>query len=72
MRAGPISPMGAGFRPECESGQLMRHVLFARLGEECFFATTDEATTSYLDSHPVEWVDHWEDRKHQGTKELRD
>jgi hypothetical protein len=57
MRAGPISPMGAGFRPECESGQLMRLGLFARLGEECFFATTGEATTSYLDSHPVEWVD---------------
>lgn len=42
--------------------KLKRFGLFARLGEERFFATTGEAVARYLASHPVEWVD-WEDRE---------
>jgi MFS superfamily sulfate permease-like transporter len=41
--------------------KLKRFGLFARLGEECFFATTGEAVGRYLESHSVVWVD-WEDR----------
>jgi high affinity sulfate transporter 1 len=41
--------------------KLKRFGLFARLGQERFFATTGEAVTRYLESQPVEWVD-WEDR----------
>jgi MFS superfamily sulfate permease-like transporter len=41
--------------------KLKRFGLFARLGEERFFATVGEAVSSYLKSHQVEWVD-WEDR----------
>ena len=41
--------------------KLKRFGLFARLGEERFFATLGEAVNRYLDSNPVDWVD-WEDR----------
>jgi len=41
--------------------KLKRFGLFARLGEQTFFATIDEAVSTYLVTHPVEWVD-WEDR----------
>lgn len=41
--------------------KLKRFGLFARLGEERFFATLGEAVSSYLNAHPVDWVD-WEDR----------
>ncbi|MFL9892488.1 SulP family inorganic anion transporter [Paraburkholderia sp. RL17-381-BIF-C] len=41
--------------------KLKRFGLFARLGETAFFPTTGSAVSSYLASHPVEWVD-WEDR----------
>ena len=41
--------------------KLKRFGLFARFGEERFFATIDEAVSAYLASRPVEWVD-WEDR----------
>jgi high affinity sulfate transporter 1 len=41
--------------------KLKRFGLFARLGEEHFFATTGEAVSRYLASQHVGWVD-WEDR----------
>jgi MFS superfamily sulfate permease-like transporter len=41
--------------------KLKRFGLFARLGEEHFFATTGEAVSRYLASQHVDWVD-WEDR----------
>jgi high affinity sulfate transporter 1 len=41
--------------------KLKRFGLFSRLGEGCFFATTGEAVSRYLESQRVEWVD-WEDR----------
>jgi high affinity sulfate transporter 1 len=41
--------------------KLKRFGLFARLGEQTFFATVDEAVSTYRATHPVEWVD-WEDR----------
>jgi MFS superfamily sulfate permease-like transporter len=41
--------------------KLKRFGLFARLGEERFFATLGEAVNRYLDSNPVDWVD-WEER----------
>ncbi len=41
--------------------KLKRFGLFSRLGEERFFATLGEAVSSYLNAHPVDWVD-WEDR----------
>jgi MFS superfamily sulfate permease-like transporter len=41
--------------------KLKRFGLFTRLGEQIFFATLGEAVSSYLATHPVEWVD-WEDR----------
>jgi hypothetical protein len=34
--------------------KLKRFELFARLGENTFFATIDEAVSAYLASHPVE------------------
>ena len=41
--------------------KLKRFGLFARLGEQRFFATLGEAVSAYLESHSVAWVD-WEDR----------
>ncbi len=41
--------------------KLKRFGLFTRLGEQTFFATIDEAVSTYRATHPVEWVD-WEDR----------
>jgi high affinity sulfate transporter 1 len=41
--------------------KLERFELFARFGEQHFFATLGEAVNAYLASHPVDWVD-WEDR----------
>jgi len=43
--------------------KLRRFGLYARFGEESFFATLGEAVNAYLESHPVEWVD-WTDRAH--------
>ncbi len=40
--------------------KLKRFGLFARLGETSFFPTTGAAVRSYLETHPVDWVD-WED-----------
>jgi MFS superfamily sulfate permease-like transporter len=40
--------------------KLKRFGLFARLGEEFFFATVGEAVTAYVDAHRVDWTD-WED-----------
>jgi high affinity sulfate transporter 1 len=40
--------------------KLKRFGLFARLGETAFFPTTGTAVSSYLETHPVDWVD-WED-----------
>ena len=42
--------------------KLKRFELFARLGENTFFGTIDEAVSAYLASHPVEWMD-WEDTR---------
>jgi high affinity sulfate transporter 1 len=36
--------------------KLKRFGLFARLGEERFFATLDEGVTAYLEQHRVQWV----------------
>ena len=41
--------------------KLKRFELFARFGEQHFFATLGEAVNAYLATHPVDWVD-WEDR----------
>ena len=41
--------------------KLKRFGLFARFGENTFFATLGEAVSTYRAAHPVEWVD-WEDR----------
>ena len=41
--------------------KLKRFGLFAGLGEEAFFPTMGAAVSSYLATHPVDWVD-WEDR----------
>ncbi len=41
--------------------KLKRFGLFARLGEQRFFATLGEAVSSYLKAHPVQWTD-WEER----------
>jgi high affinity sulfate transporter 1 len=41
--------------------KLKRFGLFARFGEAAFFPTMGAAVSSYLESHPVDWVD-WEDR----------
>jgi len=40
--------------------KLKRFGLFARLGEEVFFPTLGAAVSSYLETHPVDWVD-WEE-----------
>ena len=40
--------------------KMKRFGLFARLGEQAFFATIGEAVRAYLATHPVDWVD-WED-----------
>jgi MFS superfamily sulfate permease-like transporter len=40
--------------------KLRRFGLFARFGEQTFFATLGEAVNAYLATHPVDWVD-WED-----------
>jgi len=40
--------------------KLKRFGLFARLGETAFFPTMGAAVNSYLQTHPVDWVD-WED-----------
>jgi high affinity sulfate transporter 1 len=40
--------------------KLKRFGLFARLGETAFFPTMGAAVSSYLETHPVDWVD-WED-----------
>jgi MFS superfamily sulfate permease-like transporter len=45
--------------------KLKRFGLFARLGEEHFFATTGQAVARYLKSQSVDWVD-WEDRAPRG------
>ncbi|HEU4498395.1 MAG TPA: sulfate permease, partial [Sphingomicrobium sp.] len=37
--------------------KLKRFGLFARFGEQRFFATVGEAVTAYLAAYPVEWVD---------------
>ena len=37
--------------------KLKRFGLLARLGEQAFFATIDEAVSAYRAIHPVEWVD---------------
>src|ERR1700758_4117672 len=41
--------------------KLKRFGLFTRFGKQNFFATIDEAVSTYRATHPVEWVD-WEDR----------
>jgi len=41
--------------------KLKRFGLFARLGEDAFFATLGAAVSGYLAAHSVDWVD-WEDR----------
>ena len=42
--------------------KLKRFGLFARFGDERFFATLGEAVSAYVEADDVEWVD-WEDRK---------
>ena len=41
--------------------KLKRFGLFARLGETAFFPTMGAAVSSYLQTHPVDWLD-WEDK----------
>jgi high affinity sulfate transporter 1 len=41
--------------------KLKRFGLFAQFGERSFFPTIGAAVGTYLESHPVDWVD-WEDR----------
>jgi high affinity sulfate transporter 1 len=41
--------------------KMRRFELFARFGEQSFFATLGEAVSAYLEAHRVEWMD-WEDR----------
>jgi high affinity sulfate transporter 1 len=41
--------------------KLKRFGVFARLGQDAFFPTVGAAVSSYLKTHPVDWVD-WEDR----------
>ncbi|MDM0052442.1 SulP family inorganic anion transporter [Variovorax sp. J22R115] len=45
--------------------KLKRFGLFARMGEAVFFPTIGAAVGSYLDTHPVNWVD-WEDQPRVG------
>jgi len=40
--------------------KLKRFGLFSRFGENAFFPTIGAAVSSYLESHPVDWVD-WEE-----------
>jgi high affinity sulfate transporter 1 len=42
--------------------KLKRFGLYARFGEQAFFATVGSAVSHYLAAHPVDWKD-WEDRK---------
>jgi high affinity sulfate transporter 1 len=42
--------------------KLKRYGLFSELGEGSFFPTVDAAVRSYLDTHPVDWLDS-EDRR---------
>ena len=42
--------------------KLKRFGLHSRLGAERFFSTIGEAVSSYLKTHPVQWLD-WEDRR---------
>ena len=42
--------------------KLKRFGLFARFGEETFFATVGQGVSAYLERNGVEWED-WEDRK---------
>jgi MFS superfamily sulfate permease-like transporter len=42
--------------------KLKRFGLFARLGEDRFFATVGEAVNRYVEAEKVEWID-WEDRR---------
>ncbi len=42
--------------------KLKRFGLFTQLGEEFFFPTIGAAVSSYLKTHPVDWVD-WEERR---------
>jgi hypothetical protein len=39
--------------------KLKRFALFARLRQEVFFLTIETGVGSYLETHPVDWVD-WE------------
>jgi high affinity sulfate transporter 1 len=48
--------------------KLKRFGLFARLGEQRFFATVGEAVARYLESQSVAWVD-WEDRVDGGAND---
>ena len=48
--------------------KLKRFGLFARLGEQRFFATLGEAVSGYLESQSVAWVD-WEDRVDGNAKD---
>ena len=48
--------------------KLKRFGLFARLGEQRFFATLGEAVSDYLESQSVAWVD-WEDRVDGNAKD---
>jgi high affinity sulfate transporter 1 len=41
--------------------KLKRFGLLTRFGEQTFFATLDEAVSTYRVTHPVDWVD-WDDR----------
>jgi MFS superfamily sulfate permease-like transporter len=41
--------------------KLKRFGLFTQIGDRFFFPTIEAAVGSYLESHPVEWVD-WEDK----------
>jgi high affinity sulfate transporter 1 len=47
--------------------KLKRFGLFTKIGERLFFSTIGAAVSSYLESHPVEWVD-WKDRGQLGTE----
>ena len=42
--------------------KLKRFGLFTRFGADFFFPTVGSAVSSYLQAHPVEWLD-WEDER---------
>ena len=44
--------------------KLKRFGVFARVGEDMFFATLGEAVSAYVETYDVDWVD-WQDRKKQ-------